>query len=59
MATDLAGLAGPQGRLPFRQAHHDREAGRHRRRQGVDLDKLTLAEMQAVEPKIDRGVFGC
>ncbi|HZX88892.1 MAG TPA: hypothetical protein VFF19_35275, partial [Reyranella sp.] len=24
---------------------------------GVDLDKLTLAEMQAVEPKIDRGVY--
>ena len=24
---------------------------------GIDLDKLTLAEMQAVEPAIDRGVY--
>ena len=24
---------------------------------GVDLDKLSLAEMQAVEPRIDRGVY--
>ena len=57
-ATDLADwLVGALG-LPFRQAHHvtGRLVGIAADK-GVDLDKLSLAEMQAVEPKIDRGVY--
>src|SRR6185295_12619029 len=44
--------------LPFRQAHHvtGRLVGIAADK-GVDLDKLSLAEMRAVEPKIDRGVY--
>ena len=59
VATDLADWLVRKVGLPFRQAHHvtgtlvgiaaDK---------GVDLDKLSLAEMQAVEPGIDRSVYG-
>src|SRR5215203_807443 len=58
VATDLADWLVRKVGLPFRQAHHVTgrlvgiAAGK-----GVDLDKLTLAEMQAVEPKIDRDVY--
>jgi len=58
VATDLADWLVRKVGLPFRQAHHVTgrlvgiAAGK-----GVDLDKLALAEMQAVEPKIDRGVY--
>ncbi|MGD9880847.1 MAG: argininosuccinate lyase [Reyranella sp.] len=59
VATDLADWLVRKVGLPFRQAHHvtGRLVGIAAAK-GVDLDKLTLAEMQAVEPKIDRGVFG-
>ena len=58
VATDLADWLVREINLPFRQAHHvtGRLVGIAADK-GVDLDKLTLAEMQAVEPKIDRGVF--
>ena len=58
VATDLADWLVRKAGLPFRQAHHvtGRLVGIAADK-GVDLDKLTLAEMQAVEPKIDRGVY--
>ncbi|HTR85043.1 MAG TPA: argininosuccinate lyase [Reyranella sp.] len=58
VATDLADWLVREINLPFRQAHHvtgtlvAAAAGK-----GVDLDKLTLEEMQEVEPKITRGVY--
>jgi len=44
--------------LPFRQAHHvtGRLVGIAHER-GIDLHELPLADMRAVEPKIDRGVY--
>jgi argininosuccinate lyase len=58
VATDLADWLVRKVGLPFRQAHHvtGRLVGIAADK-GVDLDKLSLAEMQAVEPKIDRGVY--
>jgi argininosuccinate lyase len=58
VATDLADWLVRKVGLPFRQAHHvtGRLVGIAAAKR-VDLDKLTLAEMQAVEPRIDRGVF--
>jgi argininosuccinate lyase len=58
VATDLADWLVRRINLPFRQAHHvtgvlvGRAAAK-----GVDLDKLSLAEMQQVEPKITREVY--
>jgi argininosuccinate lyase len=46
-------------KFPFRDAHH--VTGRlvaMAEGRGVDLSGLTLAEMQAVEPRIHDGVFG-
>ena len=58
VATDLADWLVRKVGLPFRQAHHvtGRLVGIASDK-GVDLDKLSLAEMQAVEPAIDRSVF--
>jgi argininosuccinate lyase len=58
VATDLADWLVRKVGLPFRQAHHvtGRLVGIAADK-GVDLDKLSLAEMQAVEPKIDRSVY--
>jgi argininosuccinate lyase len=59
VATDLADWLVRRLGLPFRQAHHVTgrivalAAGR-----GVDLANLPLAEMQGVEPRITREVFG-
>ena len=57
-ATDLADWLVRSLKMPFRDAHHvtgtlvaKAEA------KGVDLSGLTLAEMQAVEPRITQGVF--
>src|SRR6266849_7919762 len=58
VATDLADWLVRKAGLPFRQAH--RVTGRLvaiAADKGIDLDKLSLKEMQAVEPKIDRGVY--
>jgi argininosuccinate lyase len=58
VATDLADWLVRKAGLPFRQAHHvtGRLVGIASDK-GVDLDKLSLAEMRAVEPAIDRGVY--
>ncbi|MGI9128220.1 MAG: argininosuccinate lyase [Roseomonas sp.] len=57
-ATDLADWLVRSLKMPFRDAHHvtgtlvaKAEA------RGVDLSGLTLAEMQAVEPRITQAVF--
>ena len=58
-ATDLADWLVRELRFPFRDAHH--VTGRLvalAEGKGVDLSGLTLAEMQAVEPRIHDGVFG-
>jgi argininosuccinate lyase len=44
--------------MPFREAHH--ATGRIVRRaeeKGCDIAELPLADMQAVEPRIDKSVF--
>jgi len=58
VATDLADWLVRKVGLPFRQAHHvtGKLVGIASDK-GVDLDKLSLAEMQAVEPAINRSVF--
>ena len=57
-ATDLADWLTRELKTPFRDAHHS--AGRivaAAASRGVSLDKLPLAEMQAIEPRIDERVF--
>ena len=58
VATDLADWLVREVGLPFRQAHHATGAlvGKAAAK-GVDLDKLSLREMQAVEPRITKGVY--
>ena len=58
VATDLADWLVREIGLPFRQAHHvtGTLVGRAAAK-GVDLDKLSLEEMQAVEPRITRAVY--
>jgi len=58
VATDLADWLVRKVGLPFREAHHvtGRLVGIAADK-GVDLDKLSLAEMRSVEPRIDRGVY--
>ncbi|WP_342669124.1 argininosuccinate lyase [Belnapia moabensis] len=58
-ATDLADWLVRELKMPFRDAHH--VTGRlvaKAEAKGSGLDGLTLAEMQAVEPRITEGVFG-
>jgi argininosuccinate lyase len=58
-ATDLADWLVRTLGLPFRDAHHI--TGRivaKASETGVPLDKLPLAEMQAIEPRITDAVFG-
>jgi argininosuccinate lyase len=57
-ATDLADWLVRTLKLPFREAHH--ATGRivaKAAEAGVALDKLPLATMQAVEPRITKAVF--
>jgi argininosuccinate lyase len=57
-ATDLADWLVRVLRLPFRDAHH--VTGRlvaAAEAKGVELDGLTLAEMQAIEPRVTQDVF--
>jgi argininosuccinate lyase len=58
VATDLADWLVREVGLPFRQAHHATGAlvGMASAK-GVDLDRLSLAEMQSVEPRITRAVY--
>jgi argininosuccinate lyase len=58
-ATDLADWLVRTLGMPFREAHHI--TGRIVARaaeEGVPLHRLSLADMQAIEPKITDGVFG-
>jgi argininosuccinate lyase len=58
-ATDLADWLVRELKFAFRDAHH--VTGRlvaMAEGKGVDLSGLTLAEMQALEPRIHDGVFG-
>jgi argininosuccinate lyase len=57
-ATDLADWLVHELGMPFREAHH--VTGRIVRRAeelGIDISKLPLADMQAVEKRIDKRVF--
>ena len=55
-ATDLADWLVRTLKLPFREAHHVTGRSSGRRPRGVGLEKLTLEEMQAVEPRITEAV---
>ena len=57
-ATDLADWLVQALKLPFREAHHitGRIVGAAERT-GVALEKLPLATMQAIEPRITKAVF--
>jgi argininosuccinate lyase len=59
-ATDLADWLVRVLKMPFRDAHHvtGRLVGIASKK-GIGLEKLTLAEMQAVEPKITEAVLPC
>lgn len=57
-ATDLADWLVRELKMPFRDAHHvTGSIVKAAETQGVDLDKLPLADMQAIEPKITKAVF--
>ena len=57
-ATDLADWLVRVLNMPFREAHHvtGRIVGLASSR-GIDLEKLTLAEMQSIEPRITDAIF--
>lgn len=58
-ATDLADWLVRRLGLPFRQAHHVTGAlVAKAEAKNIDLDGLTLAEMQEVEPRINDEVYG-
>ncbi len=57
-ATDLADWLVRDLKMPFRDAHHVTGAiVKAAETKGVDLDQLSLADMQAVEPRITKAVF--
>ena len=57
-ATDLADWLVRELKMPFREAHHVTGAiVKAAEAKGIDLDQLSLAEMQAVEPRITDAVF--
>jgi len=57
-ATDLADWLVRQANIPFREAHHvTGSAVKLAESKGVALDALTLAELQAIDPRIDERVF--
>jgi argininosuccinate lyase len=57
-ATDLADWLVKELKMPFREAHHVTGAiVKAAEAKGVDLDKLPLAEMQAVESRITKAIF--
>ncbi|MCX7310756.1 MAG: argininosuccinate lyase [Alphaproteobacteria bacterium] len=58
-ATDLADWLVRTLKMPFREAHH--VTGRivaKAAEAGLDLDRLPLAEMKKIEPRITQAVFG-
>jgi argininosuccinate lyase len=57
-ATDLADWLVRKLALPFRNAHHvTGELVRRAESKGVGLDRLSLAELQAVEPRITEDIY--
>ncbi len=57
-ATDLADWLVRELKLPFREAHHVTGAiVKRAETQGVGLEELPLGAMQAVEPRITKGVY--
>jgi len=57
-ATDLADWLVKTLALPFRQAHHvTGQIVKMAETRGIRLDELALADMQAVEPRINEGIF--
>ena len=58
-ATDLADWLVRELKMPFRQAHHVTGSLVKLASDGkIGLEKLTLAQMQSVEPQITEAVFG-
>ncbi len=58
-ATDLADWLTRTLKLPFREAHHvTGQIVAKAAASGLSLDKLPLAAMQAIEPRITKAVFG-
>ena len=56
-ATDLADRLVREANVPFREAHHITGAAvKQAESRGVALDALTLAELQAIDPRIDAAV---
>ena len=57
-ATDLADWLVRQAGIPFREAHHITGAAvKLAESRGVALDALPLADLQAIDPRIDERVF--
>jgi argininosuccinate lyase len=57
-ATDLADWLVRELKMPFRDAHHvTGSIVKLAETKGVDLDALSLEEMQKVEPRITKAVF--
>ena len=57
-ATDLADWLVQQAGIPFREAHHITGAAvKLAESRGVALDSLPLADLQAIDPRIDERVF--
>ena len=57
-ATDLADWLVRAANIPFREAHHiTGSAVRLAEGKAIALDQLTLAELQAIDPRIDERVF--
>ena len=57
-ATDLADWLVRAADIPFREAHHITGAAvKLAESRGIALDMLPLADLQAIDPRIDGGVF--
>jgi argininosuccinate lyase len=57
-ATDVADWLVRELKMPFRDAHHvTGSIVKAAETKGVDLEQLSLADMQAIEPKITKAVF--
>nr|WP_225883205.1 argininosuccinate lyase [Sphingomonas aliaeris] len=58
-ATDLADWLVREGGIPFREAHHITGSAVKRAEDlGVALDKVPLADLQAIDARIDERVYG-
>jgi argininosuccinate lyase len=57
-ATDLADWLVRQANIPFREAHHiTGSAVKLAEKQGIALDQLSLAELKAIDTRIDERVY--